>query len=181
MSLKAEIVAAIIAREGGYSNNLADSGGETMYGITAGVARANGYTGPMRDMPRATAERILAIQYCDVIALDQLEGLSVPIAAEMADTAVNMGPAVAGRFLQRALNVFNKGGTLYPDLTVDGKPGARTVAALRSFLLLRGKDGEAVMLKALNCLQGARYIELAEGREKDEAFVYGWIANRVEI
>ncbi|MGY0794306.1 glycoside hydrolase family 108 protein [Azospirillum argentinense] len=181
MSLKAKIVAEIIGREGGYSNNPADSGGETMYGVTAAVARANGYTGPMRDMPRATAERILAAEYCDAIALDALEALSAPIAAEMADTAVNLGVGVAGRFLQRALNVFNKGGTLYPDLAVDGRPGPRTVAALRSYLLLRGRAGETAMLRALNALQGARYIELAEARPKDEAFVYGWISNRVEI
>jgi hypothetical protein len=36
-----------------------------------------------------------------------------------------------------------------------------------------------VLLTALNCLQGARYIELTEGREADEAYLFGWAANRV--
>lgn len=181
MSLKSKVVAEIIGREGGYSNNPADSGGETMFGITVAVARANGYTGPMRDMPRAVAERILANEYCDAVSLDALEALSQPIAAEVADTAVNLGVGIAARFLQRALNVFNKGATLYPDLVVDGRCGPATVSALRAFLAFRGRDGELVMLRGLNALQGSRYIDLAESRQKDEAFVFGWILNRVVI
>lgn len=181
MSLKTDTVAAIIAREGGYSNNPADSGGETMFGITVTVARANGYHGPMALMPRGTAERILASEYCDAISLDALEALSPLIAAEMADTAVNMGVGTAGRFLQRALNVFNRGGVLYPDLTVDGRCGPATVAALRAYLTHRRDGGELVMLRTLNALQGARYVELAEARAKDETFVFGWTANRVVI
>ena len=33
--------------------------------------------------------------------------------------------------------------------------------------------------RALNCLQGAFYIELTERRQKDERFAYGWLLNRV--
>ena len=40
-------------------------------------------------------------------------------------------------------------------------------------------DGEVVLVRALNSLQGAFYVELAEKRQKDEAFVYGWLLNRV--
>ena len=35
--------------EKGYSDHPFDAGGKTMYGITEHVARANGYTGEMRD------------------------------------------------------------------------------------------------------------------------------------
>ena len=38
----------LIKREGGYVNNPNDKGGETCWGITVAVARANGYAGPMR-------------------------------------------------------------------------------------------------------------------------------------
>ncbi|EFN7728082.1 hypothetical protein EGX45_23545, partial [Escherichia coli] len=53
--------------------------------------------------------------------------------------------------------------------------------ALRVFLEKRGKDGELVMLTALNCTQGERYLALAEKREANESFVYGWMKARVMI
>ena len=53
--------------------------------------------------------------------------------------------------------------------------------ALGAFLRLRGADGETVMLKGLNVLQGARYIDLAESRPANESFVYGWLRTRVGI
>jgi hypothetical protein len=34
-------------------------------------------------------------------------------------------------------------------------------------------------VRALNCSQGARYLELAEGREANEDFLYGWVKERV--
>ncbi|WP_283938820.1 putative peptidoglycan-binding domain-containing protein, partial [Escherichia coli] len=45
----------------------------------------------------------------------------------------------------------------------------------------RGKDGELVMLTALNCTQGECYLALAEKREANESFVYGWMKARVMI
>src|SRR5690625_7094483 len=52
-----QIIDDIIRVEGAYSNNPADKGGETMYGITVSVAGANGYSGPMDNTPRAVDER----------------------------------------------------------------------------------------------------------------------------
>jgi len=57
--------------------------------------------------------------------------------------------------------------------------GPLTVHALKSYMDKRHFDGEMVLLKALNALQGAYYIELAEKRPKDEAFEFGWLKNRV--
>ncbi|EHJ6098195.1 hypothetical protein KBS13_005008, partial [Escherichia coli] len=94
---------------------------------------------------------------------------------------VNMGPAVAAKMLQRWLNVFNQKGMLYPDMDADGCIGPRTINALRVFLEKRGKDGELVMLTALNCTQGERYLALAEKREANESFVYGWMKARVTV
>ena len=48
----------LMGHEGGYSNNPKDPGGETMWGITARVARAWGYSGPMKSLPRETAKQI---------------------------------------------------------------------------------------------------------------------------
>ena len=170
-----------VGMEGRYSNNLNDSGGETMFGITSRVARANGYAGAMDQMPIDTARMIYKSQYWDLLKLDNIVSLSERVADELFDTAVNCGAGVAGGFFQSTLNVLNLKGTLYADMKVDGIVGPVTVAAFRAFLGRRGMQGEVVMLKALNCLQGARYVGLAEKREKDEEFVYGWLLNRVAL
>jgi lysozyme family protein len=101
------------------------------------------------------------------------------VAEELFDTGVNMGPKVAATFLQRALNALNRGASDYPDITADGMIGAMTVHALNGYRAKRGEAGEAVLLKALDALQGARYIGIAEANPKQEAFLYGWLANRV--
>lgn len=170
---------ATVGLEGKYSNNPNDSGGETMYGITAKVARANGYTGQMRDMPLDTACSIYRRQYWDLLQLNTIDLSSESIAYEMFDTAVNCGVGVAGRILQQALNVFNRGQRDYPDVPVDGIIGPVTISCLRMYLTVRGDDGLTVLLRTLNCLQAARYVDLAETSPKNEDFVYGWIRNRV--
>ena len=50
-----DLIDSLIDREGGYSNHPADRGGPTNYGITEAVARAQGYRGHMRDLPRDEA------------------------------------------------------------------------------------------------------------------------------
>ena len=176
--LKHRIIDGIINAEGGHVNDPSDSGGETNFGITKAVAVVNGYYGDMRLMPRDFAFTIYCSQYWDSLAGDSLVALSESIAYEVIDTGVNMGINRAAKFLQRCINVFNQEGRLYNDIVVDGDIGHATMAALTAFITLRD---ESVMLKALNCMQGAFYIELAERREKDEAFVYGWLKNRVAL
>lgn len=176
--MKERIINKIIAVEGGYVDDPDDSGGETNFGITEQVARQNGYHGPMTDMPRQVAFDIYADRYWNSLCGDQLVELSESITEEVVDTAVNMGYGRAAKFLQRALNVLNKRGSLYRDITVDGVIGKATISALRAYL---NSGNEETLVKALNCLQGAYYITLAERREKDERFVYGWFKNRVAL
>jgi lysozyme family protein len=178
-ALKDETINHIIKIEGGYVNDPDDSGGETNFGVTEKVARANGYHGKMIDMPKETAFNIYAEQYWDAINLDEIEKYSHNIAKELADTGVNMGTGRAAEFLQRSLNALNSNGTLFADLTVDRDIGPSTLKAFNAYLTKRGTKGELVLFRALNCLQGVFYIELVERREKDEAFIYGWLLNRV--
>ncbi|MEJ1436563.1 MAG: glycosyl hydrolase 108 family protein [Candidatus Sedimenticola sp. (ex Thyasira tokunagai)] len=178
-TLKTAIINGIIEREGGYSNRRDDSGGETMYGITIAVARDYGYTGPMAELPIELARQILTDRYWHALQLDHIEALSPAITEELVDTGVNCGTGVAAKFLQRSLNALNQLGKLYPDIPTDGAIGPLTLAALRAYLQHRGGTGATVMHRMLNSLQGARYVRLAEKREKDEAFVYGWFRERV--
>jgi len=173
------LIEPLLAREGGYSNHPLDRGGETNHGITVAVARANGYRGPMQDMTKAQAKDIYRKRYWSGPGFDRIAALSVPVAEELFDTGVNMGPAVGSMFLQRALNGLNRQGADYADLLADGDIGPATLAALRAYLRKRGPEGEEVLLRALNVLQGARYIELAEKRTANEAFLYGWLRTRV--
>lgn len=181
MTIKKKLIDKVIGIEGGYVNDPRDSGGETNWGITIGTARAFGFDGRMIDMERHEAFDIYAARYWDPLRLDEIEVLSSDIAYELFDTGVNMGIYRAAVFLQRALNTLNQRKKNYPDLIVDGNIGGKTIAALKAFLDKRGRRGEVVLLRMLNCLQGMRYIELAERRQKDEAFIFGWFLNRVNI
>jgi lysozyme family protein len=173
------MIDALLEREGGYVNNADDSGGPTCFGITESVARANGYAGPMRQMPRDEAAAIYRRLYWLRPRLEEVAKRSTRLAGELFDTGVNMGPAVAVTFLQRALTALNRNGKDYPDLVPDGRIGAVTLAALDAFLKLRNGSGETVLLRALEALQGERYLRLAERRPANEAFLYGWLANRI--
>lgn len=167
--------------EGGFVDDPSDSGGATRYGITERVAREEGYTGRMRDLPLALAMDIARRRYWDVMALDDISRLDPEIAYEMFDTGYNMGPGTAGRFLQRSLNVLNRAEKDYPDVVVDGAIGPASKEALRGFLRVRGRKGSKVLWTMLNCLQGSALVELGENREKDERFMFGWFSQRVGV
>ena len=77
------------------------------------------------------------------------------------------------------VNALNRAARDYPDIAVDREIGPRTLSALDGFLKARGKGGETVLLRAMEALQGERYIALAERRPSQEAFLYGWLANRI--
>lgn len=174
-----QLIDNLIAREGGFTDHPADRGGPTRWGITQRVARAHGYAGDMRLFPRDTAASIYRRLYWLRPRFDQVAQHAPALAAELFDTGVNMGPAVAARFLQRALNGLNRNARDYPDMAVDGAIGPITLAALTAFLATRGPTGERVLLKAVEALQGERYLSLAESRPANEAFLYGWLANRI--
>jgi lysozyme family protein len=171
----------LIKREGGYVDHPADRGGPTMYGVTEQVARAYGFHGRMQDLPRTMAVAIYMERYWLDPNFHMVNEHAPAVAEELLDTGVNMGQSVASEFFQRMLNVLNKGGAVYPDLKVDGRIGKITILALRSYLAHRGSEGRVVLLRGLNCLQGARYVGIAENKESQEAFMHGWLLHRVVV
>jgi len=170
-----------IGVEGEYSNHPSDLGGPTRWGITQAVARKHGYLGDMKTFPRDAAKIIYKKEYYIQPGYAQVALVSQKVAVELFDTGVNMGQYYASCFLQTALNAFNRDQKDYPDITVDGQIGPRTITVLRSFFQVRKDKAEIALLKALNVLQGARYLYIADQRKKNEDFVFGWIMNRVEI
>jgi len=172
---------AILAKEQGYVDHPADRGGSTNWGITEAVARRDGWRGDMRDMPVSLAREIYRRRYIVEPGFDLVARIDEQVAHELIDTGVNMGPARAAEMLQRSLNVFNGQGSRYPDVFVDGRIGPVTLDALRAFLRWRGAKGQLALLNALNCLQGARYIDIAESNPSQESFVFGWMVNRIGL
>ena len=174
-----QLIDDAIGREGGYVNHPADRGGATRWGITEAVARANGFRGDMRAFPREEAVTIYERIYWTRPGIDRIAALAPKIAGELFDTGINMGPSVAIAFLQRALNALNRSATDYADIVPGPRIDDATVAALTAFIAKRAPGGEGVLLKALEALQGERYLDLAERRPANEAFLYGWLANRI--
>lgn len=167
-----QIIDATIKAEGGYVNDPTDRGGATKYGITQTVARANGYTGDMRDLPLQTARDIYRSEYAIKPGFVDFPS---DIAAELFDTGVNMGTSTATKFLQRAVNALAGSG-----LVVDGKMGPATRKAVTGYLASRSNASD-ILLKALNGLQCTRYIEIVEANPTQRKYINGWITNRVEV
>lgn len=108
----------LIGHEGGYSNNPADPGGETMWGITRNVARAYGYSGQMRSLPREVAKEIYRGLYWNRC---RAEEMPEAVRFDVFDTAVNSGVSQAVKLLQRAAGAND-----------DGVIGPKTMAAVRA-------------------------------------------------
>ncbi|MEE4350896.1 MAG: glycosyl hydrolase 108 family protein [Pacificimonas sp.] len=173
------LLADLIAREGGYVDHPHDRGGPTRYGITQAVARKAGYTGPIRSLPLPTAKRIYRARYWSGPRFDAVAALYPRLAAELFDTGVNMGPGTAVSFLQRALNALNLRGRRWRDLIPTNRIDEATLIALRKYRAQRGPGGEDVLVRAVDALQGERYIALAEKRPANESFVHGWLSKRL--
>lgn len=177
----ADIINGVIDAEGGYSNDPSDSGGETNWGWTKRALRAEGWHGNVADLTREEAFDLYYRRFVVRSGYREVLFVSDDIGAELVDTSVNMGEYWAGLFLQRGLNAFNDQEKIYPDIKEDGVVGRNTVKILEKYLEHRGKEGETVLLRAMNILQGARYLELCGKYPKNERFAYGWILNRVGL
>lgn len=172
-----KVIDHVVNLEGQYGNDPYDSGGQTKYGITEQVARANGYTGHMSALPLQTAKDIYASEYIKKPKLDQIYDIDAKLGEDLIDFGINQGTATSIKMLQRWLNAFNDGGKYYADQTVDGKIGPSTLGQLNAFIKQRGSQD--TLLLAVRCTQGTHYLEISEKSPKNERFLYGWIKNRV--
>lgn len=101
-----EVFDRLMGHEGKYSNNPADPGGETMWGITKRVALEFGYRGAMRKLPREKAKEIARVGYWKRAGCEQYDSA---IGWQVMDAAFNHGIENAVRFLQRAVRVADDG------------------------------------------------------------------------
>lgn len=173
-----EIIKFTIVLEDGYVNNPDDSGAATRWGVTEETARANGYEGDMKDLPKEFAYELSANEFWVENRLTEVTKMSIRIAGEIFDTSYNCGCGSAWKMVQRGLNAMNRKAADWPDIKVDGVAGPNTLKCLEAALRVRG---EAHVYKVLNVIQGAFYLSLVERRQKDETFFNGWIDHRISF
>lgn len=179
-------LALVLKHEGGYVNDPLDRGGETYRGVArrfhpdwSGWKRIDGLQGksgfPDTLNSDTKLQQSLAAfyrkNYWSPIQGDKLGDDA--LAQELFDTAVNMGVRRASRFLQEALNLLNRNQSSYDDLAVDGWLGDKSLTALQA--LIKADKGTRYLLKLLNALQAAHYIEIMRKDPTQERFARGWL------
>lgn len=169
------MISSVIAVEGGYVDHPNDPGGKTNMGITEQVARRNGYTGPMRQLPREVAENIYYRQYLVAPGYAPLIPIDAAVTEELFDTTVNMGAPRPSRWFQLSINSLC--GT---QLSVDGRIGPGTIAAFGSCQARLGATRLCVaMLDSLDGRQREEYGRLVRVNPRLSVFYRGWVAHRV--
>ncbi|WP_404478331.1 glycoside hydrolase family 108 protein [Novosphingobium sp. BL-52-GroH] len=173
------MVNTTIGKEGAYSNHTSDPGGETIWGIIKTTAVANGWTGPMKAIPRDIAVRIYYTEYAVKPGFAAIAETPAVIGAELFDSGVNCGVGRPPIWFQEWLNAFNQHGRLYADIKEDGQIGPATLANFKAYLAKRGPEAEKVMLAALNADQAAHYKKIIRAKESNEDFTFGLMRTRV--
>lgn len=186
--------------EGGYSNDPNDTGGETWKGVARNkhpnwegwaIVDAHKEMTPNWETvlheDKQLEEDVLKFyekEFWDKMKLSKIS--SQAIANELYDTGVNQGTGMAAKQLQWALNLLNNDQKHYPDITVDGGIGPKTIEAFNSYMdtaEFRSRNverNERTFLKVLNGLQFIRYKEIVDNSPGQEVFFYGWVNNRIE-
>ena len=140
-----------LINEGGYVFDKDDRGGETNFGISKKAY-------PNVDIKNLTvtgAKEIYKRDYWDKVRADDIT--SQAVAAELFDTAVNMGVRTASKLLQGCTGV-----------TPDGFIGDKSLEAINAV------DEELLMLR-FKLAKIARYVYLAKRRPANRKYLLGWI------
>lgn len=170
------IAAGVFAVEGGYSNNPADPGGETNHGVTVAVARSHGYDGPMRELPKETAQQIYIGSYVEGPGFHRVVAISPAVGEKLVDAGVNAGTGRSARWFQQALNHLSRGGADFPRVDVDGQVGTKTLAAYQALERKRGRVKACeLVIKLLDAQQGTHYMSLNQ-----PTFIVGWADARLQ-
>ena len=179
---------ATMGHEGGYSNHVSDTGGETFMGISRkynpdwngwSIVDNYIYKEKLNDNTKLISyvRDFYEKSYWNTpkLNLERLSEQYPQVACELFDVAVNMGTTRAARFLQRALNILNRDEKNYDDLQVDGFCGNVTFNIIDKY-----SGSEMYLRKMIILLKAKFYIDLVERNETQEVFIRGWI-NRINL
>jgi len=174
---------------GGTGANSSDRGGETYKGIARKIWP--NWTGwqridflrnqnlfPMNlendQLLQALVPQFYQKEFWNILRLSDIK--SQAIANELFDTSVNVGSRQGALWLQRSLNLLNRGQKSWRDIQVDGIIGNGTLGVVNG---LNEADTKS-LFNILNGYQARHYIDLAEKDPRQEDFIRGWFT-RVEL
>lgn len=153
----------VLKHEGGWSDDEADPGGATMYGITLATARNYDIATKqqLRDITQEQVERIYREGYW------KHEGIqSQRVATKLFDMAVNLGPVAAARIAQRVCQ------TLGQPIVIDGRLGSHSIECINAC------DPDQFLGSVVQLLT-QHYQDLTAQNPKLAKFLRGWL-NRAQ-
>lgn len=148
-------VELVLSNEGGYVHNLADSGGETAFGISK-----RSY--PSIDPKTLTIEQAKAIYKRDFWHPLYAELRSQEVANKLMDMSVNFGQGNSTIIVQKALRGLGCA------IKQDGVFGRNTLA------IVNQTDAQT-LLTAIRKHQAMRYVAIVQKNPSQIAFLEGWL------
>lgn len=158
-------LAYVLLNEGGYTNDAADSGGPTNWGITiADLAQWRKKTvtaDDVKNMPLAEAKAIYSARYWEPLWCDRMNQQAV--ATAIFDSGVLYGISTSAKYAQLACNACGA------SLSVDGNIGPHSLIALNLV------DAHAFII-AFHSQILARISSIIAARPSQNVFRKGWTA-----
>lgn len=167
----------VLRHEGGFTNNMSDSGGPTNFGISLRFIKASGIDidldgeiniEDIKKLNKNNARDIYNRFWWEKYHYNSINNLE--IATKIFDLSVNMGAIQAHKLVQRAINSMMPFGLSYID--VDGLLGAVSIKSINDIDEI---DESKHLLTAIKS-QGAKfYRNLVDKNNNLEIFIKGWM------
>jgi len=153
-SIRLNIIKEVLEKEGGYSNDPNDPGGETNFGISK-----RSY--PELNIKDLTEEKAIDI-YERIWVRAKVWSIPEDFQEIYFDMVVNHGRSRAVILLQRAANLRVTNGT---PLVEDGKIGPKTLRRLKN---------KKIEKKAIVLIRIKFYLDITKRNPKLKKFLFGW-------
>lgn len=160
----AQVINAILDREGGFVNDPGDAGGKTNYGITQATADDMGL-GDVSDLTTAQAFSAYRRMFADW-RIDQMPEFHT--FALVADSCVNHGSGHAIKWLQQALGIVD-----------DGIIGPQTLQALEA--VDKVPRGSEALYASILSLRIAFYGSIIGSHPYNARWANGWLRRAVSF
>jgi lysozyme family protein len=171
----------VFKHEGILSDDPADHGGVTKYGISIRFLKlakedinGDGHVNSedILGLTMADASLLYRKHFWDHYRCDEIVSLS--LSAKMFDCLVNMRGKTASRIFQRSLNHFDY------NVAVDGMIGSKTILAMNA-IMADGKEVSDQYLEKCCKYQLQTYMKIIENDPTQIRFVNGWTARANDL